>query len=218
MPSVWTDWPAGYQPPRLGVRAAAVFAGAMVLMGAALVSGCAPVVLGGTAVGASVIHDRRATATLLDDQRIEMIARSRYDDAAEIAERSRISATSYNRIVLLTGQAQSQSVRRRYAELVSRIPHVKKVVDQVTIGPNASLTRESQDAYLTSRVKIALASVKLNGFDPTRVKVVTEDGVVHLMGLLTPMEAEAVVEKVRHVPGVVQVVKLFERYALSEAA
>ena len=209
---MWTDWPADGRPPRLGAGRAARFAAGLVLIGAALVSGCAPVVVGGTAVGASVIHDRRPTAVLLDDQRIEMIARSRYDDTPEIAARSRISVTSYNRVALLTGQAENPVVRRRYAELVSRIPHVKRVVDQVTIGSPASLQRESQDAYLTSRVKVALASVKLDGFDPTRVKVVTEGGVVHLLGLLTPREAEAVVATVRHVPGVVQVVKLFERY------
>lgn len=87
-----------------------------------------------------------------------------------------------------------------------------KVVNQVTIGPSASLARQGEDAYLTSRIKVALASVRSAGFDPTRVKVITESGTVHLMGLLTPQEAQAVIAKVRYVPGVVQVINLFDTY------
>jgi osmotically-inducible protein OsmY len=150
---------------------------------------------------------------MLADQQIELLAIDRYDKALEIARNSRISATSYNRVVLLTGQAATRGIRDRYAALVSSLPEVRKVVDQVTIGPNASLQRKSEDAYLTTRVKVALASIKIVGFDPTRVKVVTESGTVHVMGLLTAQETSAVIEKVRNVPGIIQVVNLLERYA-----
>lgn len=180
---------------------------------AASVSGCAPAIIGGTAFGVAVVHDRRTSGTMLADQQIELLAIDRYDKALEIARNSRISATSYNRVVLLTGQAATRGIRDRYAALVSSLPEVRKVVDQVTIGPNASLQRKSEDAYLTTRVKVALASIKIVGFDPTRVKVVTESGTVHVMGLLTAQETSAVIEKVRNVPGVIQVVNLLERYA-----
>lgn len=199
------------QAARLG---AAVFA---VAVAAVALAGCAPVVLGGAAAGVSVIHDRRPANVMLEDQRIELLALERFHNNPDIAEGSRISATSYNRVVLLTGQARSATARHRYAELVSRLPNVRKVVDQVTIGPKAGLSQQSEDAYLGSRVKVALASVSVAGFDPTRVKVVTELGTIHLMGLLTHAEQEAVLAKARYVPGVIQVVNLLEPYQASDS-
>jgi osmotically-inducible protein OsmY len=172
--------------------------------------GCAPVVVGGAAVGASVIHDRRSSATVLEDQNIELSAYGKISDDETLSGKSRISVTSYNRVVLLTGQADSPAVKARVARLVSDLPEVRRVVDEVTVAPRASLQRESTDAYLTSRVKLALFDLGIEGFDPTRVKVVTEEGVVFLMGLLTDQEAAAVVEKVRYVDGVERVVKIFE--------
>ncbi|MBK1732131.1 transporter [Thiococcus pfennigii] len=222
MPSVWMNSSPPSPlvrhrpPPRLGRPVAAMLLLAAALAGAGLLAGCAPAIIGGTAVGVSVFHDRRPTEIMLADQRIELAALERYNQNAEIADYSRISATSYNRVLLLTGQAETEEIRRRYAELASRIPEVRKVVDQVTIGPVASLARQGEDAYLTSRVKVALASVRIAGFDPTRVKVVTAAGTVHLMGLLTPQEAQAVIAKVRYVPGVVQIVNLFETYPRPE--
>jgi osmotically-inducible protein OsmY len=84
------------------------------------------------------------------------------------------------------------------------------VVNEVSIGPSASIARESEDTLITSKVKFALTKIDRPDFDPTRVKVVTETGIVYLMGLLTPEEAEAVVSKARYVGGVEKVVKIFE--------
>jgi osmotically-inducible protein OsmY len=173
-------------------------------------TGCAPALFGGAAVGASVIHDRRSSATVLEDQNIELAAYGKISDVEALSGHSRVSVTSYNRVVLLTGQADTAEVKSRVADLVAKLPEVRRVVDEVTVGPRASLQSETQDAYVTSRVKIALFDIELPGFDPTRVKVVTEEGVVFLMGLLTEQEAAAVVEKVRYVDGVKRVVKIFE--------
>jgi osmotically-inducible protein OsmY len=90
------------------------------------------------------------------------------------------------------------------------MPKVERVIDEVTIGPGIDLMQESNDVVITTRAKVSLAELSLPGFDPTRVKVVTEDGVVYLMGLVSPEEAEAAAEKIRYVPGVKRVVKLFE--------
>ncbi|AGA90255.1 putative periplasmic or secreted lipoprotein [Thioflavicoccus mobilis 8321] len=213
MPSVWNSSSTPIAHTRRGPRIATLLlVTGLAMVCGGLLSGCAPAIIGGTAVGVSVIHDRRPTSAILADQQIELAAIDRYDKTLAIARHSRISATSYNRVVLLTGQAETAQVRDRYARMISYLPQVRKVVDQVTVGPNASVTQTSKDAYLTSRIKVALASVKIAGFDPTRVKVVTESGIVHLMGLLTPTEAQAVIAKVRYVPGVVQVVNLFETY------
>ncbi|MGA7982082.1 MAG: BON domain-containing protein [Chromatiaceae bacterium] len=175
-----------------------------------LLNGCAPVVVTGAAVGVSVVHDRRTPGTVLDDEHIELQGWGLLNDHPDIREHSRIAVTSYNLVVLLTGQAETQEIRDRFAELVSRLPKVKRVVNEVTIGPSESLANEGEDALITSRVKLALVGIKLPHFDLTRIKVVTEAGVVYLMGLVTPAEAEATVAKARYVPGVKRVVKVFE--------
>lgn len=177
---------------------------------AVCLQGCAAVVLTGAGVGASVIHDRRTTGTVLDDEQIELEGAKLLHNHPDISEHSRIAVTSYNLVALLTGQAETRQISDRFAELISRLPKVKRVVNEVTIGPVESLGRESEDAFITSRVKLALLGVKLPEFDPTRVKVVTEAGTVYLMGLVTRAESEAAVKKARYVPGVKRVVKIFE--------
>jgi osmotically-inducible protein OsmY len=175
-----------------------------------LLGGCAALVLGGAAVGVATVHDRRPYYVVIDDQDIELSAQGILNAEKQISSRSRISVTSYNRKVLLTGQADTESVAAHAAGLVSRMPKVERVIDEVTIGPGIDLMQESNDVVITTRAKVSLAELSLPGFDPTRVKVVTEDGVVYLMGLVSPEEAEAAAEKIRYVPGVKRVVKLFE--------
>jgi len=177
---------------------------------AAMISGCAAVVVGGAAVGAAAVHDRRDYGVMLNDQEIEVRAGAALGRDKTLGEGSRIGVTSYNQKVLLTGQAETEAAATRAAELVSRLPKVERVIDEVTIGPPISMTQISEDVYLTSRAKFALTEIKLPGFDPTRVKVVTENGVVYLMGLVSQDEADAAAEQVRYVPGVQRVVKLFE--------
>jgi osmotically-inducible protein OsmY len=188
-----------------------------VLGGALLLSGCAAVLVGGAAVGtAAVIHDRRDYTDILKDQEIEIRAARALRRDSLVDGNSRISVTSYNRKVLLTGQAQDRKVAARATELVREMPKVELVIDEIVIGPNISMSQESQDTWLTSQSKLALAKVKIPGFDPTRVKVVTEDSVVFLMGLVSPEEGDAAAEQIRYVPGVARVVKLFE-YRASES-
>lgn len=184
----------------------------VVLLGSVLsLTGCAAVLVGGAAVGtAAVIHDRRDYTDILKDQELEISAARALRRDPLVSANSRISVTSYNRKVLLTGQARDTEVAARATELVSGIPKVELVIDEVAIGPNISVTQESQDAWLTSQAKLALAKVELPDFDPTRVKVVTEDAVVFLMGLVSPEEGDAAADQVRYVPGVKRVVKLFE--------
>ena len=90
------------------------------------------------------------------------------------------------------------------------IQRVRAVFNEVAVGAESTWSEATADAYLTARVKVALFSVKIDGFDPTRVTVTSSQGSVYLMGLLTPTEADAVTEEVRFVSGVKRVVKLFE--------
>ena len=175
-----------------------------------LLQACAPVVVGGAAVGASVLHDRRPAKVVLTDEQNELRVYSRIGEEQELAEQTSVGVTSYNAVVLLTGQAQTPRQKARVEEIAAAVPDVKRVVNEIQISNGASLVSESHDVYLTSRVKLALFDLDLPDFDPTRVKVVTEQDVVFLMGLVTPQEADAVVEKVRYVDGVKRVVKVFE--------
>ncbi len=173
--------------------------------------GCIPLLVGGgAAAGVSVIHDRRTAGAAMEDQNIELKAvRLEYDDP-EIKERTSVSATSYNMLVLLTGQAETEEIRTRYVEKIKQIEHVKKVVNEIQIGPSSTLAQDSNDSYITSKVKVKMFDIQLPDFDPTRVKIITEMGTVYLMGMLTHEEAKVVVEKARYVKGVTRVVKVFE--------
>ena len=183
---------------------------AALLPGTALLQGCGAVVVAGIATGAAVAHDRRSSTTVLADETIEIQAMHLQHEHPDIAAASNISIDSYNYVVLLTGQARDREVSDRFAGLVANLPKVKTVVNEVVVGPNADLTQSSNDLYLASRCKFALTAVKIPGFDPLRVQVVVSAGHAYLMGLVSKEEADAAVEEVRYVPGIVQVVKLFE--------
>jgi osmotically-inducible protein OsmY len=177
---------------------------------AILLEGCGAVVVAGVATGAAVAHDRRPSATVLADQTIEIQALGLLHEHPDIAAASNISINSYNYVVLLTGQARTREIGDRFAGLVAHLPQVKTVVNEIAVGPNEDFAQTSNDVYLASRCKFALTSVDIPGFDPLRVQVTVSAGHAYLMGLVTSKEAEAAVEQVRYVPGIVQVVKLFE--------
>lgn len=214
MPNTWPSWPAigAVNAIRFGFpNRAATWALLPAITLAPLLGGCAALVIGGAAAGtAAVIHDRRDYADIFKDQEIELSAGRVLAKDPLVSGSSRISVTSYNRKVLLTGQARSAEVTARATELVSRIPKVDLVIDEIVIGPDVDLAQVGRDTWITSQAKVALAKAKLPDFDPTRVKVVTEDGVVFLMGLVSGAEGDAAAEQVRFVPGVKRVVKLFE--------
>lgn len=174
-----------------------------------LLSGCAGLLIGGTAVGVGVAHDRRTTGTVVDDQTIELKI---YDALnAQLPPGNQISTTSYNGIVLLTGSVVSEAARQQ-AETITRgvTPPVREVYNELVVGRPSPLSSRSNDALLTTKVKTALLQVKIADFDPTRVKVVTERGVVYLLGLVRPAEADASANVASQVGGVRQVVTLFE--------
>jgi len=181
-----------------------------VLASILLLQGCAAMVVGGAATTAVVAHDRRTAGTMVEDQSIELKAYDRLAQDEEIKQGSRINVTSYNKMVLLTGQANSEAIRGKAEQLVSQVEQVRRVVNEIEIGSTASFGEHSRDVALTAEVKLKLSNVKLPDFDSLRVKVVTERGSVYLMGLLTREEAKAVTDVVRYISGVRRVVKVFE--------
>ena len=176
-------------------------------------SACVPLLIGGGATGGAILlHDRRTTGTIWEDQTIEWKAATAIAKDPQLSdpERANISATSYNKAVLLSGEVATPELRQRAAEIVRYLPEVKRVYNELVIAPPSAAADRAADAALTAQVKASLLQINLPGFDPTRVKVVTSAGTVYLLGLVTPAEADTVVNTVKYVSGVRQVVKLFE--------
>lgn len=172
---------------------------------------CAGLVVAGGATAALVAHDRRTAGTVLEDQNIEFKANDALYSDKNIKEKTHINTTSYNQVLLLTGEAPTPELRQRAEDLVRDVPKVRQLYNEIIVAePNSFGTRTS-DSWLSTKVKSNLFQIKdIKGFDPTRVKVVSANGTVFLLGLLTQQEADAVVEVARHVNGVQRVVKLFE--------
>jgi len=176
-----------------------------------MLSGCAAAVIGvGAAAGttAAVAHDRRTTGTFIEDQNIELKAAKSFYSDKEIYDSSHLNVTSYNLVVLITGETPSEDIRNRIVNIVREISKVTHVYDELTIAAPSSWTSRTSDSLITSKVKTKLLT--LNNFDGTRVKVVTDKGVVYLMGLLTRAESDVATKVAQETGGVQKVVKLFQ--------
>lgn len=182
----------------------------LALIIASLLSGCAAVVVGAGTTGATVAHDRRTTGTYVEDKAILLKALQIRSQDEVLQKNSNISIEVYNLQILLTGQAVDADIVARFRDKLITIDRVKHVYNEVTVGAEGTWSEAAADTLLTSRVKVDLFNVGIQGFDPLRVKVTSSLGTVYLMGLLTPEEADAVVEKVRYISGVKRVVRLFE--------
>jgi len=175
-----------------------------------LLSGCAAVIIGGVPAGATatVAHDRRTTGAFIEDESIEQKALKSFSADKEIKDSSHLNVTSYNTVVLITGETPSEDIRNRVVNIVREIPKVSHVYNEVTIAAPSSWTSRSSDSLITSKVKTNLLTV--DDFDGTRVKVVTDKGVVYLMGILTRPEADIATGEAQRTGGVQKVVKLFQ--------
>lgn len=171
-----------------------------------LLSGCAAVALGG-AVGGGVLlaEDRRTVGTVTEDQGIEVKTSSRIGDRVRDAH---INVFSFNRQVLLTGEVPTAAAREDAERIARAVENVRGVYNELQVGANTALSVRTNDAYLTSKVKARF--VDGQKFSPVHVKVVTENAVVHLMGLVKRTEADAATEVARTTGGVNKVVRLFE--------
>ena len=174
-----------------------------------LQQGCAPVVAGG-AVATSIIvaRDPRTTGTIIDDKGIQMkVGNAIYEDEM-LGDQVHINVASYNGVVLLTGETPTAEMRARAEQIVSEVDKVRRVHNEITVAaPSSGLTRSS-DTLITTKVKTRMVAEK--EFDSGRIKVVTENGTVYLMGLVTRQQAAVATEISRSVSGVQRVVRLFE--------
>jgi osmotically-inducible protein OsmY len=171
-----------------------------------VLAGCGLAVLGGGAAAVMAVEDRRTTCTMLDDDSIERglarAVRERY------GRNTHVNGTSFNRVVLLTGEVPDENVRAEIEKMTMSIGNVRAVTNELQVTGVSSLGARANDGVITSRVRARLLDAdKVN---PIHVKVVTEAGVVYLLGLVTEQEADEAVELARTTGGVRKVVKVFE--------
>lgn len=180
---------------------------ALVVLCAPLMNACVPaVVVGAAAGGALVATDRRSAGAQLDDQSIELKITT--EMGTRYGDRIHLNVTSYNGVVLLTGEAPDQATRDAIAAYARGVDRVRAVHDEMVVGPTTDLSARTNDSYITSKVKTRF--VEANKFSATHVKVVTERSVVYLMGIVSRTEADAAAQIAATTSGVARVVKLFE--------
>lgn len=170
-------------------------------------SACAPLLLGGAAVsGALMVNDRRTSGIQLEDEAIELKGSNRLKDA--LGDSAHWNVTSYNRIVLVTGEVASEADRAKVEATVQPIDNVRSVVNETAVAGKSSLTSRASDSIISTKVKTSLLDAK--DIQAQAVKVITERGNVYLMGRVTEREASRAVELARGVSGVQKVVRVFE--------
>lgn len=176
-----------------------------------LLQGCVPAVfVAGAAVGISastIVNDVRPTKVILADQRIahNVKANLLQDDKFK---NSHVSVSSYNRIVLLVGQTPTSYLRDLAENRAKAVPDVRLVHNEITINAPTTFTEQSKDTWITTEAKTIL--IAQPGLKSSQIKIITENSVIYLMGLVNHHNADIAVEKVRSIDGVQKVVKLFE--------
>lgn len=179
-----------------------------------VLGGCVAVVGGAMAGGSMMAVDRRTTGTQLDDQTIDLRASSAV--AAAIGERGHVNANTYNRVVLLTGEVPTEADRAKVEAAVAKVENVRAVLNELAVMANSSLSQQTNDTLITGKVKATFVDTK--DLQVASIKVVTERGVVYLMGRVTDAEATLAANVTRSVSGVQKVVKVFEIISAAELA
>ena len=180
---------------------------ALAVLGTPLLNGCAPIIVAGAVAGTALVAtDRRSTGAQVDDTTIETKLTTSLSQ--RYGDRIHVNVTSYNGIVLLTGEAPDQATSAEITKMAKDTERVKSVENELVIGPNTPLSSRTNDTYITSKVKSRF--VEANKFSATHVKVVTERQVVYLMGIVSRQEGADAAQIASTTTDVVRVVKVFE--------
>jgi osmotically-inducible protein OsmY len=180
---------------------------ALVIATSMLLAGCAPLLVAGAVGGtALVVADRRSAGAQVDDEAIELKVGNNIGSG--YGDRVHVNVTSYNGIVLLTGEVPTQDLVATIGEIARTTAKVRRVDNEITVGAVASVGSRTNDSYITSKVKARF--VEANKFAANHVKVVTERQVVYLMGIVRRDEGDTAAQIAATTSGVVRVVKLFD--------
>lgn len=178
----------------------------MLPLAAMTLQGCVPVVAVGAGTAVVRMEDRRTGGTQIEDEGIELRAGNRISE--RFGDKVHINVTSYNRAVLLTGEAPDAATKSAIEAIVRAVPNVRGITNDIMIAAPSSLGARSNDSFITSKVKARFLDARK--FNAVHVKVVTEAGVVYLLGMVTDREAADAVEIARTTGGVRKVVRVFE--------
>jgi len=173
---------------------------------ALLLQGCIEMAAVGVGAGLLSVVDRRTAGALIDDEGIELRASNRITE--RYGDKVHINVTSYNRILMLTGEAPDAGAREAIEKSVSGLQGLRAVTNEIRVAGNTPYSERANDSAITGKVKARFLDV--NKFNPIHVKVVTEAAVVYLMGIVTEKEAADATEVARTTGGVRKVVKVFE--------
>lgn len=169
-------------------------------------TGCAPLVVGSAGTGVVMADDRRTPTTFLMDEEIELTAAVRLFNAK--LEGVHVNYTSFNRRVLITGEANSEELKTKVNDIAKGITNVSETINELAIGSPSSLVSRGNDSYITAKVKANLFDDKR--FNANQIKVITERGIVYLMGLVKRTEGDAAAEVAAGTAGATKVIKVFE--------
>jgi osmotically-inducible protein OsmY len=171
-----------------------------------LLAGCVGAAVVGVGAGALMVTDRRPSEVYIADEGMELRSSSRISE--KYGDKVHVNVTSYNRMVLLTGEVPTAEIKVDVEKIAAGVPDVKSIANELAIAGSSSYGVRSNDSYITSKVKARF--VDAGKFSANVVKVVTEAGVVFLLGMVTQTEADAAVEIARTTGGVLKVVRVFE--------
>ncbi|MEY3933328.1 MAG: hypothetical protein RL426_974, partial [Pseudomonadota bacterium] len=167
--------------------------------------GCPAAIIGGGAIGIDTMADRRTPGVILEDSNIQLKA---FNSIQKLKGDIHTNVTSYNGHVLVLGQVPSEEIKSTITDQIKALANVKSVMNDLTIGPVNSLSERAEDTLITSNVKARF--FKENKVSPFYVKVVTENKVVYLLGILNEKEAKEAEEIAQNTNRVIKVVKVFE--------
>lgn len=174
-----------------------------------LLSGCIPAaILAGATVGGAIVYDKRSLKTMHSDQHAANVAQYWINNDPKLKGHAHISVSVFNQVALLVGQAQTEELRQRAYKIVKKVKDVKRIYNAITIAGATSELQRTSDTWITGKVKTVLLSTP--GLKSNDLKIVTENGVVYLMGSVSRQQADIATNAARRVQGVTKVVKVFE--------
>lgn len=173
-------------------------------------TGCMAAAAGvaGATIGGAILYDKRSVNTMHKDQEAIQTAQYQLDTDPMLRNHSHITVSVFNNVALLVGQADTAEIRDRAYQIVSRVKTVNKIYNEIFINAPISVSRRTQDAWLTTKIRTNMAAK--SGLHSNDIKVITENGVVYLMGTVTRKQAALAIDVARRVSGIRKVVKVFE--------
>ncbi len=180
-----------------------IFSLVFLLQGCVFVAGAAA-----GAAGIAVVYDHRKIERILEDQKITQKISDQLADIPDLRDHARVDVTCFNHVVLLTGQTQTPLLRQQIEDVARSVSGVEKVYNQITVGSIASPLTHANDTWITTKIKTEMLAT--DNLRSSLIKVVTENGSVYLMGVVSKDQADISVNIARKVSGVRRVVKIFQ--------